>query len=142
MNLKKKQKIKKKNKERRAYMNQYADYDFYKNEYKGTLSEELFNSYIGKASKDIERNVNIRLNEDVFEKLKDDVQEKISYVACELCDYQYNFGSNADIGAPNSFSIDGVNVTQGNYSSSTANSTTIKLKNIYEDLPQELTRYL
>ena len=122
-------------------MNQYADYNFYKNEYKGTLSEELFNSYIVKASKDIEKNVNIKLNEDVFENLKDDVQEKISYVACELCDYQYNFGSNADTGAPNSFGIDGVNITQSSYS--TGNNTLgTKLKNIYEDLPQELTRYL
>ena len=122
-------------------MNQYADYDFYRNEYKGTLSEELFNSYIGKASKDIERNVNILLNEDVFEKLKDDVQEQISYVACELCDYYNNFGDATSDGSPNSFSIDGVSITKSNYSSQNE-STTSKKKIIYEDLPQELTRYL
>lgn len=122
-------------------MNKYADYDFYVNEYKGTLSEELFNSYIVKASKDIERNVNIELNEDVFQLLRPAWQEMISYVACELCDYQYNFGGNADAGSPNSFSIDGVSVTQSNYSAN-ANDANIKLKNIYEDLPHELTRYL
>lgn len=122
-------------------MNQYADYDFYINEYKGTLSEQLFNSYIVKASKDIERNVNINLNEDVFENLNPDEQEKISYVACQLCDYFNNYGGSTGEGSPNSFSIDGVSVTQNSYASS-SESYNVKLKRIYEDLPHELTRYL
>lgn len=122
-------------------MNKYADYDYYINEYKGTLSEELFNSYIIKASKDIERNVNIDLNEDVFQILRPAWQEKISYVACELCDYQNTYGSNTNEGSPNSFSIDGVSVTQNSYSNNSS-SFDAKLKKIYEDLPHELTRFL
>lgn len=122
-------------------MNQYADYDYYINEYKGTLSDELFNSYIIKASKDIERNINRKLNNDIFEKLDKETKEQISYVACELCDYYKNFGDNTKSGAPNSISLDGVSITKSNYSSSN-NEITSKLKNIFEDLPHEWTRYL
>ena len=121
-------------------MNKYADYNFYVDEYEGTLSEELFNSYIVKASKDIERNVNIDLNEDVFENLSETNQEKISYVACELCDYFDSYGDNTG-STPNSFSIDGVSISQNAYTS-VQNSVNSKLQNIYGDLPQELTRYL
>ena len=122
-------------------MNQYADYDYYINEYKGTLSDELFNSYIVKASKDIERNINRKLNNDIFENLDEETKEQISYVACELCDYYNNFGDNTKSGAPNSISIDGVSISKSNYSSSN-NETASKLKNIFEDLPQDWTRYL
>ena len=122
-------------------MNKYADYDFYINEYKGTLSDELFNSYIVKASKDIERNINRKLDESIFETLDEDIKEKISYVACELCDYYNNFGDSTSEGTPNSFSIDGVSITKSNYSANSTD-TTSKIRKIYEDLPQDWTRYI
>ena len=41
----------------------YADYEYYKNKYYGTLPEDSFNSLILKASKEIDNNVNTRLTE-------------------------------------------------------------------------------
>ena len=122
-------------------MNEYADYNFYVTEYRGTLSDELFNSYIVKASKDIERNINRKLDESIFETLDEDIKEKISYVACELCDYYNNFGDVTSDGSPNSFSIDGVSITKSNYSSQN-NDISTKKRHILDDLPQDWTRYL
>lgn len=122
-------------------MNNYADYDFYRNEYRGNMSEQSFNSYIVKASKDIERNVNRKLDDTIFSNLDEATKEKISYVACELCDYYSSYGDNTSAGSPSSFSIDGVSVSQDGYSNDTQIGTA-KLQRIYDDLPQDWTRYL
>ena len=123
-------------------MNTYADYTFYTNEYKGTLSEQSFNSYVIKSSKAIERNINRKLNNDIFATLDAETKEKISYVACELCDYYDNFGDSSSQGSPNSINIDGVSLTNSVYSNGIENDNNSKLKSIYNDLPQEWTRFL
>ena len=47
----------------------YADYDFYTNEYKGSLSIDLFNSLIIKASREIDKNVNKDVTETNIKRL-------------------------------------------------------------------------
>ena len=47
----------------------YTDYNYYKSEYRGSLSGDLFSSYIVKASKEIDRNVNIELTTELIEGL-------------------------------------------------------------------------
>lgn len=123
-------------------MNKYADYDYYINEYKGTLTEQSFDSYIIKSSKAIERNINRKLNQEIFDNLEDeDIKEKISYVACELCDYFKTYGDNTSSGKPNSISIDGVSINNTSYAN-TQSANDNKLANIYNDLPQDWIRYL
>lgn len=122
-------------------MNTYADYTFYTDEYKGKLSEQSFNSYITKSSKAIERNVNRRLNQDIFNSLDNETKEKISYVACELCDYYNTFGDSTSQGKPNSISIDGVSKTNSSFASTTQNIDT-KLQTIYNNLPHDWICYL
>jgi hypothetical protein len=123
-------------------MNKYADYDFYVNEYKGTLTEQSFDSYIVKSSKAIERNINRKLNQEIFDNLSDeDIKEKISYVACELCDYYDSYGDITSTGNPSSISIDGVSISNNSYTSS-QNENSKKLASIYNDLPQDWIRFL
>lgn len=122
-------------------MNTYADYTFYVDEYKGTLSEQSFNSYITKSSKAIERNVNRRLNQDIFNSLDNETKEKISYVACELCDYYNTFGDSTSQGKPNSISIDGVSKTNSSFASTTQNIDA-KLQTIYNNLPHDWICYI
>ena len=123
-------------------MNKYADYNFYTNEYKGTLTEQSFNSYIIKSSKAIERNINRKLNQEIFDNLEDgDIKEKISYVACELCDYYNTFGDSTSQGKPNSISIDGVSKTNSSFASTTQNIAK-KLQTIYNNLPHDWICYL
>ena len=43
----------------------YADYDFYKNYYQGSLSFDLFNSLLPKASREIDKAVNKKLEENL-----------------------------------------------------------------------------
>lgn len=111
----------------------YADYDYYKNTYKGNLSNDLFSSYIVKASKEIDRNINIVLTEELFESYTDKEQDDIRHTACLLTDY-----SNANkITAYSSLSIDGVSKTVKD------NIILKQEKNdILGNLPQSLTRYL
>ena len=73
----------------------YADYDFYTNEYKGSLSIDLFNSLIIKASREIDKNVNKDLTETNIERLTEREQWQLKYVACELCDFLNNSGGNS-----------------------------------------------
>lgn len=122
-------------------MNTYADYTFYVDKYKGTLSEQSFNSYITKSSKAIERNVNRKLNQDIFNSLDSETKEKISYVACELCDYYNTFGDSTSQGKPNSISIDGVSKTNSSFASTTQNIDA-KLQTIYNNLPHDWICYL
>ena len=73
----------------------YADYDFYANEYKGSLSIDLFNSLIIKASREIDKNVNKDLTEINIKRLTEREQWQLKYVACELCDFLKNIGGNS-----------------------------------------------
>lgn len=78
----------------------YADYIFYKETYKGSLSDSLFNSLIPKASREIDDVVNRELKEA-------DITDKVKWVACELVDF-INSNKESRKGNVSSVSIDGV----------------------------------
>lgn len=106
----------------------YADYQYYSDIYKGSLSQTLFNSLINKASRIIDKNVNRKITlEDL------DTYEEIKYVACELCD-KIDTLKNKNV---TSISIDGVSKTfKGNDEIKT------ELLDVLDNLPIELVRYL
>ncbi len=113
----------------------YADYEFYSNTYKGSLSGDLFNSLIVKASREIDTYVNREIKEVDLNNEKNNFGYKIKYTTCLLLDYLNNqYQSN---GAIQSISIDGVSKTMKS-SSDIENDK----RNIIKNLPQELTRYL
>lgn len=109
----------------------YADYTFYVNEFKGSLSVDLFNSIIPKASREIDRHVNRKITEEDLD--DENLGYKIKYTACLLIEY-LNTSKN---GAVSSISIDGVSKTIKNISEQEKD-----IEKIAENLPQELTRYL
>lgn len=111
-------------------MIEYADYEFYLNEYKGSLSRNLFNSLIKKASFEIQNNVNRKLTK---EDLKSENGYKIKYTTCMLVDY-LNTEKNGNV---KSISIDGVSKTI-----KTLEETNKDKAKIFDYLPQELTRYI
>lgn len=111
----------------------YADYKYYYGNYRGSLSSDLFYSYIVKASKEIDGNVNIELTEDIIEGLTEKEQDNIKYTACLLVDY---FSVNKT-SAYSSLSIDGVNKILKQ------NDVLKKEKaEILNNLPQSLTRFI
>ena len=106
----------------------YADYQYYTDTYKGSLSQTLFNSLIIKASRIIDKNVNREITQaDLTE------YEVIKYVACELCD-KLNGIANKNI---SSITIDGVSKT---YKGS--QEINKEILNVLDNLPIELVRYL
>ena len=124
-------------------MIKYADYQFYSKEYKGSLSIDLFNSLIIKASMTIDNHINCTLTEARIKKLSERDQYKLKFVACELCDFINVSGGNSgklgyDAG---SISIDGVSI---NGSANIKSESQMKKdkQNILNDLPLELIRYL
>lgn len=122
-------------------MENYADYKFYTDDYKGSLSSDLFSSLIVKASREIDRNVNRKLTQTFIESLNNEDQYKIKYTACELCDYFNTNGSNGGIGKAKSISIDGVSKTNANANLNGSDLAKLK-RNIIDNLPQELIRYI
>lgn len=104
----------------------YVDYGFYKNTYQGSLSVDLFNSLIPKASREIDKVVNRELKEE-------DIDNKVRFVACELVD----FFSKSESSGVSSISIDGVSKT---FRSNTEAKQGVR--NITNGLPHELTRFL
>ena len=113
----------------------YADYEFYSNTYKGSLSGDLFNSLIGKTSREIDLNVNREITEDDLNNEKHNFGYKIKYTTCLLLDY---LNTQAKMnGAVGSISIDGVSKTIKSLSDIINDK-----KKIVENLPHELTRYL
>lgn len=111
----------------------YTDYNYYKSTYRGSLSSDLFSSYIVKASKEIDRNVNVVLTAELIEALTEQEQDNIKYTACLLVDY---FSANK-VSAYSSLSIDGVSKTRK------ANDVLKKEKaEILDNLPQSLTRFM
>ena len=114
---------------------EYADYGFYTNEYKGKLNYDTFSSLIVKASREIDKNVNRKIDADVIHTL----DELDQYKVCELCDYFNQYGSNSSYGKANTISIDGVSINRLNKTTDDINN--IKA-NIIDNLPQELIRYI
>lgn len=109
-------------------MIEYADYEFYQDTYKGSLSVDLFNSLIPKASREIDKVVNRELTEE-------DIDNKVRFVACELVDFLSK--SESSNGGVSSISIDGVSKTFR--SDSEIKQGVSKITN---GLPHELTRFL
>lgn len=109
-------------------MIEYTDYGFYVNTYKGSLSVDLFNSLIPKASREIDRAVNRELKEE-------DIDNKVRFVACELVDFLNK--SESSSGGVSSISIDGVSKTF-------KSDAEVKqgVRKITNGLPHELTRFL
>lgn len=108
----------------------YADYEFYMNEYKGSLSSDLFRSLIKKACFEIQENVNRKITE---EDLKGEDGYKIKYTTCMLIDY-LKTEKNGNV---KSISIDGVSKTM-----KTLEEIKKDKQNIFNYLPHELTRYI
>ena len=113
----------------------YADYEFYSNTYKGSLSGDLFNSLIEKTSREIDLNVNREITEDDLNNEEHNFGYKIKYTTCLLLDYIN--GENKGNGAVKSISIDGVSKTL-----KSLEETKKDKQNILNNLPQELVRYI
>lgn len=113
----------------------YANYSYYRAEYMGSLSEPLFNFYIVKASKIIDRNVNRKITQ---KDIDEDKEDNIKYVACELCDYleRYEKIEKKEI---TGYSIDGVS---RNYKTINKQEHNKNIESILDGLPHELRRYL
>ena len=113
----------------------YADYEFYINTYKGSLSNDLFNSLIVKTSREIDTYVNREITEDDLDNEINNFGYKIKYTTCLLLDY-LRTEKNTN-GAVGSISIDGVSKTVKSLSDIENDK-----KKIVKNLPQDLTRYL
>lgn len=115
-------------------MDRYADYEFYIEEYNGSLSNDLFNSLIVKASREIDKNINMELTEEKINKLTDKEKYKFKYAVCAMIDF---CNKNNSIESGTSVSIDGVSIN---------NMSVIELKNSKREilgyLPDILTRYV
>lgn len=116
----------------------YADYIYYISTYNGTLSETLFNSLIVKASREIDKNVNCELTDDIIATLSKAEQNSLKHVACELADL-LNRKVNSDNSRINSISIDGVSKSYKSISNEDYKTSKLEILN---SLPQELTRYI
>jgi hypothetical protein len=117
----------------------YADYNFYKSEYLGSLSIDLFSSLIIKASREIDRNVNRELTDEVIDSLSDRDQYRLKFTACELVDYFNVNGSNSSNAKAISISLDGVSK---NLSSKSDNKVEKDRAKIISNLPNELTGFI
>ena len=115
----------------------YADYEFYEETYKGSLSSDLFNSLIPKACREIDKVVNRDIKEADLEASDG---YKIKFVACQLVDFLNSYdgaiSNNANI---SSKSMDGVSKTFSTLNKSEVNKEKL---NIFGGLPHELTRFL
>jgi len=116
----------------------YADYEYYKEKYFGTLPEDSFNSLILKASREIDKNVNTRLTETKINNLPEEAQESLKYTACALTDLIAKKKEN-DNKKLSSYSIDGVSKT---FKTLSSEEYINNIKEIINCLPEELTRYL
>lgn len=116
----------------------YVDYEYYSQNYYGTLPEDSFNSLVLKASREIDNNINTRLNQDKINELSEEAQEQLKYTACALTDLISN-KQESDNKKVSSISIDGVNKTFKVLSNTDYINSK---KEIFGNLPIELTRYL
>ena len=112
-------------------MIEYTDYEYYQNEYKGSLSVDLFNFNVKKASAIIKG----MLNQEIYTPYIDEIQ----YATCVLID---GLNSKNEINQNLlSVNVDGVSESyRPNQEIEQAYSNL--LKEIENILPHELTRYL
>lgn len=111
----------------------YADYEFYINIYKGSLSKDLFNSLIFKSSREIDTYVNREITEEDLDSEKNGY--KIKYTTCLMLEYLNTTKSTNS--AVNHITIDGVTKIMKDFSEIQKDK-----RNIIKNLPQELTRYI
>lgn len=116
----------------------YANFEYYKQTYKGTLPEDSFDSLILKASREIDKNVNTRLTEIKINNLPKEAQEQLQYTACALVDLinRKQESTNRKI---TSYSIDGVTK---NFKILSNEDYKKSKKEIVSCLPYELTCFL
>ena len=116
----------------------YADYEYYKEKYFGTLPENSFNSQILKASREIDNNVNTRLTQNIIDNLQEEAQEQLKYTACALTDLISKKQESENIKL-SSISIDGVSKS---FKTRSTNEYKSSKRDILNFLPDELTRFL
>ena len=116
----------------------YADYNYYKNNYKGTIPNDSFDSLVLKASKEIDKNVNTRLTATKINNLSEEAQEQLKYTACALIDLIYR-KQESDNKKISSYSIDGVSKT---FKTISNKDIIEEKKEILNGLPDELTCYV
>ncbi len=116
----------------------YADFNYYKDIYRGTLQEDSFNSLILKASREIDKNVNTRLTETKINNLPEEAQKQLKYTACALVDLinKKEESTNRKI---TSYSIDGV---RKNFKEFSDEEYKVAKREIINCLPDELTCFL
>lgn len=115
-------------------MENYADYVFYIDKYEGSLSDDLFNSNIVKASREIDKKVNKVLTLDIINSLTEIEKYQLSYTACLLVDF---LSKNSITDLNGSISIDGVSL-----SGISKQEYKTNIKDIFDNLPDSLTRYI
>lgn len=116
----------------------YADYEYYIEKYYGTLPQNSFYQLALKASKEIDKNINTRLTQEIIDNLPVEAQEQLKYTACALTDLisKKQESENTKL---SSISIDGISKNFKVIS----NEDYLKSKrDIINSLPYELTRYL
>lgn len=116
----------------------YSDYKYYNEKYKGALPESSFDSIILKASREIDKNVNTKLNDNKVSNLPEETQEQLKYTACALVDF-INKKQENESKKVSSISIDGVNKSYKTLSFEDMKKEKIE---ILKSLPDELTRFL
>lgn len=116
----------------------YADYRYYIEEYKGTIPEDSFDSFILKASREIDKNINTRITETKVNNLQKGAQEQLKYTACALVELinKKEESSNRKL---TSYSIDGVSKSFKTLSDEEYKESK---REIIKCLPDELTCFL
>ncbi len=116
----------------------YTDYEYYSKTFHGKKTEEDFNSLVLKASREIDNNINTRLNEEKINNLPIEAQDQLKYTACALVDLlaKKQTSDNKNV---SSISIDGVSKSFKDFVKSDFD---IEKKEILKCLPNELTVYL
>lgn len=117
----------------------YADYNYYKVEYKGIIPDtDSFNMLVLKASREIDKNINTRLTKTKIDNLPEEAQEQLKYTACALVDLinKKQESSNRKI---TSYSIDGVTK---NFKVLSDEEYIKSKREILACLPDELTCFL
>ncbi len=116
----------------------YVDFKYYSDSYKGTLPENSFNTVIVKACREIDRNINTRLNNQKISNLSKEAQEELKDTACALIDLLYRKEESLNKKLT-SMSIDGVSKSFNILSDTDFQS---QRRDIIRNLPYELTCYL
>lgn len=116
----------------------YVDYNYYLEKYNGTLPEKDFKALSIKASREIDKNVNTRLNQEKIDSLPEEAQDQLKYTTCALVDL-INRKQESENKKISSYTIDGVSKTFKVFSNE---EYTNSKKEIIKCLPHELTRFL